>query len=141
MDAQPETAYEVWLCHECRHVQGEPDADHEHGALVQGYWLAAATRPGEISVAEFRAQGYLQELNRRFLHPLGLAMVVETIETFEVVRGVRDDRADPEGIIFAEGTISPAERARAGRITTEWTERATARLAALDYVVQPIEET
>jgi len=29
-----------------------------------------------IDVAEFRRVGYLAELNRRFLHPLGLALEV-----------------------------------------------------------------
>lgn len=27
-----------------------------------------------IDAAEFQAEGYLQEVNRRFLHPLGLAL-------------------------------------------------------------------
>jgi len=30
-----------------------------------------------ISLEEFRKLGYLQELNRRFLHPLGLSMEVK----------------------------------------------------------------
>ncbi len=29
-----------------------------------------------ISIDEFQRLGYLQELNRRFLHPLGLSMVI-----------------------------------------------------------------
>lgn len=141
MTEAAETGYEIWLCHVCRHVQGEADPDHEHGPLVHGYWLAAAVRPGEITLAEFRAQGYLQEVNRRLLHPLGLALVVETLEGFELIRGVRDDRADPEGIIYAEGTIPEAERARADRIDDEWSVRSVARDDALGYVVQPIEQT
>lgn len=140
MTEADETGYEIWLCHTCRHVQGEPDPDHEHGPLVQGYWVAAATRPGEMSVAEFRAQGYLQEVNRRILHPLGLALIATTLEGWETIIGIRDDRADPEGIIFAPGTLTATEGERAGRITDEWVERSSARLAALGYVVQPIEE-
>lgn len=137
----PELGYEFWICRECLIVSGDPDPEHAHGPLVHGYWIATEPRPDEMSVADFREQGYLQETNRRLLHPLGLALVVETFEGLEVIRGVRDERADPEGIIFAEGTIPPAEKDRAARITAEWTSRSAARLASLGYVVQPIEET
>lgn len=33
-----------------------------------------------IDVAEFRSEGYLQEVNRRFLHPLGLALEVTRVD-------------------------------------------------------------
>lgn len=135
-----ELGYEIWLCHECRHVQGEADPDHEHGPLVQGYWIGADPRAGEMPVAEFRELGYLQEVNRRLLHPLGLALVVETLEEFEVIRAVRDDRADLEGIIYAAGTIPEDEKARAARINAEWSRRSAARQARLGYVIQPIED-
>lgn len=141
MTEADETGYEIWLCHVCRHVQGEADPDHEHGPLVHGYWVAAAVRPGEITLAEFRAQGYLQEVNRLILHPLGLALVVETLEGFELIRGVRDERVDPEGIIFAPGTLTEAERERGYRIETENDHRAGPRLTRLGYVVQPLEAT
>jgi hypothetical protein len=136
-----EVAYEFWICRKCLTVSGAPDPEHEHGPLEHGYWIAAEVRADELTVAEFREQGYLQEVNRRFLHPLGLALVAEHVENFEVIRGVRDARADPEGIIYAAGTIPDAERERADRITAEWVERSSTRLAALGYVVQPIEET
>ena len=29
-----------------------------------------------IDITEFRSRGYLQEINRKFLHPLGMAMSV-----------------------------------------------------------------
>ena len=32
--------------------------------------------PDRMSVKEFRERGFLQELNRLFLHPLGLALEV-----------------------------------------------------------------
>lgn len=31
-----------------------------------------------MSIAEFQSEGYLQEVNRRFLHPLGLALAVDS---------------------------------------------------------------
>lgn len=79
----------------------------------------------KMSVREFREGGYLQELNRRFLHPLGLALEVaidqDGVERFG---GVWDYRDDPEGLIFAPGMIDPdkalriqleAERKKAAR--------------------------
>jgi hypothetical protein len=53
---------------------------------------------------EFRELGYLQELNRQFLHPLGLAleMVIDTDTGAEAFGQVWDYRDDPEGIVFAE---------------------------------------
>lgn len=137
----PDLGYEFWICHTCLEVSGGPLIGHEHGEGTRGHWVPDAPRPGEITVAEFREQGYLQEVNRRLLHPLGLALVAESLEGFEVIRGVRDDRADPEGIIYAAGTIPEAERARAERIDAEWAAGASRRLVELGYVVQPIETT
>lgn len=55
-----------------------------------------------MSVAEFRKLGLLQELNRRFLHPLGLAMEVIVEEDGSAQFGeVWDYRDDPEGMGFS----------------------------------------
>lgn len=57
-----------------------------------------------MSVKEFRELGLLQELNRQFLHPLGLALEVSIDdETGEEKFGrIWDDRKDPEGFLFNE---------------------------------------
>ena len=61
-----------------------------------------------VNIKEFRAKGFLQEANRKFFHPLGLALEViindETGE--ELLGGVWDYRDDQEGMIFAPSTIS-----------------------------------
>lgn len=58
--------------------------------------------PKFMNIKEFRESGYLQEVNRQFLHPLGLALTVfiddETGE--EELGGIWDYREDPEGIYF-----------------------------------------
>ena len=60
----------------------------------------------KMSVKEFREEGYLQELNRCFLHPLGLALEVITHEDgTESFGRVWDYRDDPEGVIFGPGVI------------------------------------
>ena len=86
-----------------------------------------------MKVADFRADGYLQELNRRFLHPLGLALeVVVTGDGHEHISGVWDYREDPEGICYGEVDLVKTEK-----IERRWSKRETARREALGYMVQP----
>ena len=56
-----------------------------------------------IDIKEFRERGYLQELNRRFLHPLGLALEVKVDDETgaEALGGVWDCRDEDEGIFYA----------------------------------------
>lgn len=53
-----------------------------------------------MDIKEFKERGYLQELNRRFLHPLGLALVVIKEDGAYRIGGIRDSRDNPSGIIF-----------------------------------------
>lgn len=91
-----------------------------------------------IDIAEFREFGYLQELNRRFLHPLGLALEVEIADDgTERLGGVWDYRDDAEGIRY-DGDYAGLLTEKATRVNAEWTAREHARIAALGYMVQPI---
>lgn len=61
-----------------------------------------------IDVAEFRRLGLLQEVNRLFFHPRGLALEINVGEDgIEHFGGVWDYRDDLEGMAFAENMISP----------------------------------
>jgi hypothetical protein len=54
-----------------------------------------------IDIKEFRENGYLQELNRRFLHPLGLALeIIQDEDGTEKLGGIWDYRNDEEGIYY-----------------------------------------
>jgi hypothetical protein len=54
-----------------------------------------------IDIKEFREKGYLQELNRRFLHPLGLALeIVVNDDGTEILGGIWDYREEKEGIYY-----------------------------------------
>lgn len=56
-----------------------------------------------LPIKEFLEAGFLQEINRRLLHPCGLALEVIRDEDGEFrFGGVWDSRDDPEGIIFSE---------------------------------------
>lgn len=85
-----------------------------------------------IDPEEFRSEGYLQELNRRFLHPLGLAFEVRVVDGRAVeFGGVWDYRDDPEGIVYGE--VDPE---KVQRVDALWRERKPKREAALGFFVQ-----
>ena len=64
-----------------------------------------------IDIKEFREAGYLQEANRQFFHPLGLALeVVLNEDGTETLGGVWDYRDDPEGIVFSSLTDKHKEK-------------------------------
>lgn len=84
---------------------------------------------------EFRDVGYLQEVNRRLLHPLGLALAYDPEGAGEGLYVV-DDRDDPEGIVFVWDEHEEEARAKTQRVDAEWMHRARARFEALGYIVQ-----
>lgn len=93
----------------------------------------------KMPVKEFRERGYLQELNRRFLHPLGLALeVVVDFDGNEHLGDVWDDRDDPEGTIFGPDIIDVD---KAERIEGEWREKQDVRKERFGYTIQPVGET
>lgn len=91
-----------------------------------------------MPIREFVETGYLHELNRTFLHPLGLAMEVRIEENGEwSLGGVWDSREDPEGFLYAEGTL---DYAKAERILQIRIDRTIERVTRLGYWVQPVEK-
>lgn len=85
-----------------------------------------------LSAEELRDEGYLLEANRRFFHPLGLALAVAEDGGISIL----DDRGDPEGWYFAE-LEDEETRAKAENVARLEAERRPARLAALGYWIQP----
>lgn len=56
-----------------------------------------------MDLSEFVASGYLQEVNRRLLHPMGIALAVDHQADGRVtLAGVWDVRDDPGGIVYDE---------------------------------------
>lgn len=89
-----------------------------------------------IDIKEFREFGYLQEVNRRFFHPLGLALEVQIDEQGNEKLGrIWDYRNDPEGLRF-----EPAPSFKKYKNVTETEEqRKPRRISALGYWIQPTE--
>lgn len=67
-----------------------------------------------MELKDFQEKGFLQEVNRCFLHRLGLALAFAKDDvTGEVsFSGIQDERDDPEGIIF--GTFDKKKAAYVG---------------------------
>lgn len=92
--------------------------------------------PQKMTVKEFREQGYLQELNRQFLHPLGMALeVVLEKDGTERFGEVWDSRDDDEGFIY--GNLSDIDRDKALRINEERITKSTLRRARFGWATQP----
>lgn len=100
----------------------------------------------KMSAKEFRAKGYLQEVNRQVLHPLGLALMINVDDDGnEVLDGIWDAREDPEGIHYglnnpelcSKETGMEAQLKRA-HVRAEEDSRKDARVAALGFWIEPV---
>lgn len=97
-----------------------------------------------MDIKEFREKGYLQELNRTFLHPLGLALEISIDEDTdrEFISGVWDYREDEEGIHYnlKEALDDRIQRFEdnATYIEDQFSERAQNRVDLLGYLIEEI---
>lgn len=97
----------------------------------------------KMDISDFRRLGYLQELNRLFLHPLGLAIEVEILsDGTEVLSGILDSRDDPEGIMYdfanssEERIITALDKSK--YVISEFEKRQKARIELFNSVIEPI---
>lgn len=69
--------------------------------------MAKTSNIKRINIKEFRKKGFLQEANRLFFHPLGLALevIINDKTGEESLGGIWDFRDDPEGLFFQKGKI------------------------------------
>lgn len=94
-----------------------------------------------MPIQEFWELGFIQELNRRFMHPRGLAFeVIIHFNTDGTAKGARlggiwDYRADPEGIAFEDTTLSVEKFESVERLLAD---KEQYRSENLGYVIQPI---
>lgn len=97
----------------------------------------------EMSLREFVDSGLLQEINRRLLHPMGLALSMvyptegtpEQLETPIGFGPVYDAREDPEGFCFAEGN-KDFTRQKEESVDKMLNAKRVSRWDALGYFVQ-----
>lgn len=87
-----------------------------------------------IDIKEFREFGYLQEVNRKFLHPLGLALSVSIDGDIIKLDGIWDYRDDDEGMIF-DNEILDVDKAK--RVNEAYQEKAKYRKKRFGWEIQP----
>jgi hypothetical protein len=93
-----------------------------------------------IDIKEFREKGYLFEANRKFFHPLGLALEINIDEDGnESLGGVWDYRDDPEGMLYNDSIMSSeAAKTKFDFVATQFEEKAKYRLEKYGFAIQPI---
>lgn len=95
------------------------------------------TEPKRIDIAEFRELGFLQEANRLFFHPRGLALEVVTEKGGGMrLGGVWDYREDDEGILYGLPTIIDTNKVRLVKREYEKHEGARKSLLKNDHPIQ-----
>lgn len=96
-----------------------------------------------IDIKEFMEFGFLQEVNRQFFHPLGLALevIIDDEDGSMSLGGIWDYRGDPEGNAFGNDIIKGENaKKKAIRVQTLFEEKSRIRIANFGWVVQPIGE-
>ncbi len=91
-----------------------------------------------LPIEEFVDLGLLQEVNRRFFHPIGMELLVrfdQDTNDFSLV-GIADHRGVPEGLVLGDGH-QPANPGPAAKYDSML--KSTSRMIAYGYVVQPVE--
>jgi len=97
-------------------------------------------RVKRIKIKEFREIGLLQEVNRQFFHPLGLALevILEDDDT-EKLGGVWDYRKDPEGIHYLPEMVPNEEfQQKAASVKEMQRKKMNERVKVLGYYIQPL---
>jgi len=93
-----------------------------------------------MNIKEFLEKGYLTELNRDFLHPLGLHLnAIEEEDGTIILSDTVDETDEPEGFIFGDGFPEGHDKL-AEAIKNRRTKIIIPRLAKYGYNYQPIKE-
>lgn len=98
-----------------------------------------------VPLKELLDMGLIFEINRRILHPLGMALSIEIEEDADdegKFGGVWDSRDDPEGFEFGDEIFVEGLKKYEEYMKSEGDQKLAARVAALGYVIQgePVEE-
>lgn len=99
-----------------------------------------------MDIKEFREFGFLQEVNRMFLHPMGLSLevLIDDDSGEEFLGGIWDCRDDPEGIFFNIKNSSEEKKKqfaeKLNRVKKHADTMASARVNKWGFVIEPVGE-
>ena len=88
-----------------------------------------------MDIREFQEKGFLQEANRLFFHPHGLALEIVIEDGEYRLGGVWDYRDDAEGIVFGE----KPDKDKAATVKAERLRHTVARVKLMGNPVQPLD--
>jgi len=90
-------------------------------------------KPHYMSIDEFVHEGYLQEVNRLFFHPLGMALeVVVDGDGDYFLGGIWDYRGEPGGILFEPPLVDEDAVRKARTVNEQLMQNYEERLNILD---------
>ena len=90
-----------------------------------------------LSLDEFFRSGLLQEVNRIFFHPLGLALTVNIKDDSVVaIGGIQDFRSDEEGLVFS--SLDRNSYLKMLNVQKEMERRKLIREERLGFFIQPV---
>lgn len=90
-----------------------------------------------MNLTEFMNSGLLQEINRRILHPMGLALYLTVKDGIPIgIGGVLDHRDDPAGMVFPD--MGEEHYKRYKNVQDELDRRIKTRSSVLGFGVQPV---
>jgi hypothetical protein len=92
----------------------------------------------KLSIKEFREIGLLQEVNRLFFHPRGLALAINVEDNGDESLGyIIDSRDDPEGFLFGD-TVSESMEQKAINVSNLLESKSAYRMKKCGFVIQPL---
>jgi len=93
-----------------------------------------------IDIKEFREKGFLQEANRHFFHPLGLALeIIIEDDGSEKLGGIWDYRDDPEGMFFENDMMQNKDAyEKADHVADLRIKIGKTRIKKYGYRIQPV---
>jgi len=98
----------------------------------------------KMNLDEFQNEGYLQEVNRQFFHPLGLALeVITNLDGTKSLGGIWDYRENEKGLYYdiKHRTIEKKKemKEKANRVKNQKLKITQNRKSELGYIVEPID--
>lgn len=93
----------------------------------------------KMDIKEFRAIGLLQEVNRLFFHPRGLALeiIIDNETGKEKLGGIWDYRNDPEGIKYLDQNL---DEQKAANVMQMLIDKSKFRQENLGFIIQPLKK-
>lgn len=133
-------------------LHDHPDKQEDRLVMEQANKLldqAASTDEGAVipadakdimPVADFSSSGFLQEVNRLFFHPRGLALSVSTDDDGKETLGPIFLTNDPSGFFFGNVFNLAMTKAKAEYARTEFDRRQQLRMDKLGYIIQSVDD-